>query len=279
MVQPFQTARSMAADERFDQSPNKRLKTADGLSLGPPSVSSASAPSLAANGASHIQNSTYPVASHVANGPRDSHVQASSAMARSEALAGSSPAGPITPPGSTAATAVTATGAPPEFSGVNNAAIGSSWPQPSTPGGTVSLKYEPPCAACKALRRKCTRECVFLPYFPREEPEKFVRVHKVFGASNVAKMLQDLPPHHREDAMASLDYEAQARVQDPVYGCVGILCVLQRQVIALREQLAAMQAQVQAPGQAQVQPLQETQAHGPVEAQPETPQQVPGPAT
>ena len=33
--------------------------------------------------------------------------------------------------------------------------------------------------------------------------------------------------HQREDAVASLEYEAQARVQDPVYGCVGILCVLQ----------------------------------------------------
>lgn len=49
---------------------------------------------------------------------------------------------------------------------------------------------EPPCAACKSLRRKCTRECIFLPYFPRDDPEKFARVHKVFGASNVAKMLQ-----------------------------------------------------------------------------------------
>ena len=53
---------------------------------------------------------------------------------------------------------------------------------------------EPPCAACKSLRRKCTRECIFLPYFPRDDPEKFARVHKVFGASNVAKMLQVLIP-------------------------------------------------------------------------------------
>ena len=47
-----------------------------------------------------------------------------------------------------------------------------------------------PCAACKLLRRRCTRECVFAPYFPPDEPQKFASVHKVFGAANVSKMLQ-----------------------------------------------------------------------------------------
>jgi len=31
---------------------------------------------------------------------------------------------------------------------------------------------------------------VFAPYFPADEPQKFANVHKVFGASNVNKMLQ-----------------------------------------------------------------------------------------
>lgn len=47
-----------------------------------------------------------------------------------------------------------------------------------------------PCAACKLLRRRCTRDCVFAPYFPPDEPQKFASVHKVFGAANVSKMLQ-----------------------------------------------------------------------------------------
>ena len=47
-----------------------------------------------------------------------------------------------------------------------------------------------PCAACKLLRRKCAQDCVFAPYFPADEPQKFANVHKVFGASNVNKMLQ-----------------------------------------------------------------------------------------
>ncbi|KAE9445985.1 hypothetical protein C3L33_22112, partial [Rhododendron williamsianum] len=76
-----------------------------------------------------------------------------------------------------------------------------------------------PCAACKLQRRKCTQECVFAPYFPPDQPQKFETVHKVFGASNVAKILSELAPAQREDAVNSLAYEADARLRDPVYGC------------------------------------------------------------
>ena len=47
-----------------------------------------------------------------------------------------------------------------------------------------------PCASCKLLRRRCTKDCIFAPFFPADDPHKFAIVHKVFGASNVAKMLQ-----------------------------------------------------------------------------------------
>ena len=60
-------------------------------------------------------------------------------------------------------------------------------------GGLVksgSMVGEPPCAACKSLRRKCTTDCLLLPFFPRSDPDKFAHVHKVFGASNVTKILQ-----------------------------------------------------------------------------------------
>ncbi|XP_057797831.1 LOB domain-containing protein 4-like [Salvia miltiorrhiza] len=101
-----------------------------------------------------------------------------------------------------------------------------------------------PCAACKLLRRRCAEDCVFAPYFPAEEPHKFASVHKVFGASNVNKMLQDLPEHQRGDAVSSMVYEANARVRDPVYGCVGAISSLQQQIDALQTQLAIAQAEV-----------------------------------
>ncbi|PKA65928.1 LOB domain-containing protein 36 [Apostasia shenzhenica] len=94
-----------------------------------------------------------------------------------------------------------------------------------------------PCAACKLLRRKCTQGCVFAPYFPPDQPHKFSNVHRVFGASNVAKLLNDLQPAQREDAVNSLAYEADARLQDPVYGCVGYISVLQHRLQQLQRDL------------------------------------------
>ncbi|KAF2312932.1 hypothetical protein GH714_042475 [Hevea brasiliensis] len=105
-----------------------------------------------------------------------------------------------------------------------------------------SSSYNSPCAACKFLRRKCLPGCIFAPYFPPEEPQKFANVHKIFGASNVTKLLNELLPHQREDAVNSLAYEAEARVRDPVYGCVGAISFLQRQVQRLQKELDAANA-------------------------------------
>ncbi|KAG9445070.1 hypothetical protein H6P81_016410 [Aristolochia fimbriata] len=101
-----------------------------------------------------------------------------------------------------------------------------------------------PCASCKLLRRRCAKDCIFAPYFPSDDPHKFAIVHKVFGASNVSKMLQELPIHQRADAVSSLVYEANARVRDPVYGCVGAISYLQNQVSQLQMQLAVAQAEI-----------------------------------
>ncbi|KAM7499105.1 hypothetical protein LguiA_023519 [Lonicera macranthoides] len=101
-----------------------------------------------------------------------------------------------------------------------------------------------PCAACKLLRRRCAQDCVFAPYFPADQPHKFASVHKVFGASNVNKMLQELPEYQRGDAVSSMVYEANARVRDPVYGCVGAISSLQQQIDILQTQLAIAQAEM-----------------------------------
>ncbi|KAJ9539802.1 hypothetical protein OSB04_026308 [Centaurea solstitialis] len=101
-----------------------------------------------------------------------------------------------------------------------------------------------PCASCKLLRRRCAKDCIFAPYFPSDDPHKFAIVHKVFGASNVSKMLQELPFHQRGDAVSSLVYEANARMRDPVYGCVGAISYLQNQVSQLQIQLAIAQAEI-----------------------------------
>ncbi|KAL5228562.1 hypothetical protein ABZP36_016827 [Zizania latifolia] len=105
-------------------------------------------------------------------------------------------------------------------------------------GNAASCGTGSPCAACKFLRRKCQPDCVFAPYFPPDNPQKFVHVHRVFGASNVTKLLNELHPYQREDAVNSLAYEADMRLRDPVYGCVAIISILQRNLRQLQQDLA-----------------------------------------
>ncbi|RLN40737.1 LOB domain-containing protein 1 [Panicum miliaceum] len=125
--------------------------------------------------------------------------------------------------------------------------VSSCSPPPAPPGVQVVVNAAPtvvlsPCAACKILRRRCADGCVLAPYFPPTEPAKFTTAHRVFGASNIIKLLQDLPESSRADAVSSMVYEAEARLRDPVYGCAGAVCRLQKQANELKVQLARAQA-------------------------------------
>ncbi|TVU36654.1 hypothetical protein EJB05_18597, partial [Eragrostis curvula] len=117
-------------------------------------------------------------------------------------------------------------------------------PVPRRLGLGGALNTVTPCAACKLLRRRCAQECPFAPYFSPHEPHKFAAVHKVFGASNVSKMLLEVPEAERADAASSLVYEANLRLRDPVYGCMGAISVLQQQVNALEAELDAVRAEI-----------------------------------
>ncbi|XP_052206872.1 LOB domain-containing protein 29-like [Diospyros lotus] len=99
-----------------------------------------------------------------------------------------------------------------------------------------------PCGACKVLRRKCTKSCVFAPYFCHEEgPTNFAAIHKVFGASNASKLLAQLPVSDHYGAVDTLLYEAQVRLQDPIYGCVSYSFSLQQQVLDLQFHLPLLE--------------------------------------
>ncbi|CAI0553777.1 unnamed protein product [Linum tenue] len=114
-----------------------------------------------------------------------------------------------------------------------------------------------PCAACKLQRRKCTQECIFAPHFPPDQPQKFANIHKVFGASNVAKLLSELPATHREEAVNSLAYEADARLKDPVYGCLGQISILQHRLKQLHMDLDAAKQELAAAAEQQQQQQQQ----------------------
>ncbi|PON57822.1 Lateral organ boundaries domain containing protein [Trema orientale] len=100
------------------------------------------------------------------------------------------------------------------------------------------------CAACKYLRRRCPSDCIFSPYFPSNNPQRFACVHRIYGASNVGKMLQQVPGQLRAQAADSMHFEAQCRMEDPVYGCVKIINELHRQIHNAETELAKTRAQI-----------------------------------
>ncbi|XWS60630.1 hypothetical protein CRYUN_Cryun07bG0051800 [Craigia yunnanensis] len=73
-------------------------------------------------------------------------------------------------------------------------------------GGTTSA-----CAACKYQRRKCIPECRLAPYFPADQTKVFQNAHKLFGVSNIVKILKSLDPTQHAEAMRSIKYQANVR--------------------------------------------------------------------
>ncbi|KAM3323955.1 LOB domain-containing protein 24-like [Capsicum chacoense] len=117
------------------------------------------------------------------------------------------------------------------------------------------------CAACKQLRRRCPSDCIFLPYFPSNNPQKFSFVHRIYGASNVGKMLQQVQEHQRADVANSLYYEAYCRIKNPVHGCVGIINILRQEINHFGCELAKIQAELSL-----VKAQAQTEAQGQVES-------------
>ncbi|TXG55076.1 hypothetical protein EZV62_020332 [Acer yangbiense] len=79
----------------------------------------------------------------------------------------------------------------------------------------------PACAACKHQRKKCSDECILASYFPANRSREFQAVHKVFGVSNVTKIVRNVKEEDRNKVSDSLIWEALCRQKDPVLGPYG----------------------------------------------------------
>lgn len=86
------------------------------------------------------------------------------------------------------------------------------------------------CAACRYQRRKCTPDCLLAPYFPHNRQRQFQNAHKLFGVSNITKIIRHLDRPQKDEAMRSIIYQSDVRAQDPVGGCYRIICELERQI-------------------------------------------------
>lgn len=107
-------------------------------------------------------------------------------------------------------------------------------------GGTTQA-----CAACKFQRRKCTPECVLAPYFPADQPKVFQNVHKLFGVSNIQKILKELEPSQKKIAMDSIIYQSNIRDKNPVHGCWEVICRLRYQIWQMEEELRSVHQQLE----------------------------------
>ncbi|GLT55969.1 hypothetical protein SLA2020_290470 [Shorea laevis] len=100
---------------------------------------------------------------------------------------------------------------------------------PNTPRiGTTSSSQA--CAACKYQRRKCTPDCILAPYFPHHRQRQFLNAHKLFGVSNITKIIKNLVPPDKDIAMRTIMFQSDARANDPVGGCYSIICQLHHQI-------------------------------------------------
>lgn len=104
-------------------------------------------------------------------------------------------------------------------------------------GGT-----SPACAACKYQRRKCTSDCPLAPYFPPDQPKQFQNAHRLFGVSNILKILKQVNPNQKLVAMQSIVAEANIRDKYPVHGCLGIIYGLRFQIQHTQQELDAVTA-------------------------------------
>ncbi|RDX68346.1 LOB domain-containing protein 2, partial [Mucuna pruriens] len=79
----------------------------------------------------------------------------------------------------------------------------------------------PACAACKHQRKKCSENCILSPYFPSSRSREFHAVHKVFGVSNITKLVKNAKEEDRRRVVDSLIWEACCRQRDPIHGPYG----------------------------------------------------------
>jgi hypothetical protein len=98
---------------------------------------------------------------------------------------------------------------------------------------------------CDMEKKECLNNCTILYRFASNDLRKFAILHQVFGACNVIKLIQDLSPDQRVDAVNSMVYEASARLQDPALGCTGIIYELQRQISVLESQITTTRGMIQ----------------------------------
>lgn len=102
------------------------------------------------------------------------------------------------------------------------------------------------CAVCKYQRRRCSSDCLLAPFFPPDQPKMFQNAHKLFGVSNIVKIIKTLDSDEQKaEAMRSIIYQANIRDRHPVHGCWGLICQLRYQIWQAEEELHVVHEQLE----------------------------------
>ncbi|KAL8261341.1 hypothetical protein R6Q59_025390 [Mikania micrantha] len=101
------------------------------------------------------------------------------------------------------------------------------------------------CAACKYQRKRCTPECALAPHFRPEQTEIFKNAHKLFGVRNILRILEQVEPALKNEAMRSIIYQANMRDRSPVFGCLGVIYQLQYQIRHAEKELYAVVSELE----------------------------------
>ncbi|EOA25067.1 hypothetical protein CARUB_v10018375mg [Capsella rubella] len=104
---------------------------------------------------------------------------------------------------------------------------------------------------CKEVRHNCIEECVFAPYLPATNKDKYTKLSKVYDMRRLAQYVMDIEPSERQICVDSFCFEAEARLRDPVFGVTGYIHLLQLQLeevkrliqIAKRDHMMILQLQ------------------------------------
>ncbi|KAF9672409.1 hypothetical protein SADUNF_Sadunf11G0038700 [Salix dunnii] len=79
------------------------------------------------------------------------------------------------------------------------------------------------CASCRHQRRRCPTDCIFRPYFPLRKQVEFESARRIFGVSNMERMLRNLGVQDRAKSVESMIWEATCWSKDSINGPLGCL--------------------------------------------------------
>ena len=111
-------------------------------------------------------------------------------------------------------------------------------------GGQSNSQAHASCASCKLQRKRCDSSCELAPFFPASKYREFQNAHKVFGVSNIQKLLHAVEPEQRSAAAETLLLEGTIRREDPINGSFGIICKLESEVENCKRELYSVNHQL-----------------------------------